>query len=443
MKSFLKRLKNNLKTRSEKIHILTLGCAKNTVDSEALYSQLLSNDFSLTEDIKKADIAIINTCGFIDAAKKQSVDTILETVERKNKGKLDKVFVMGCLVERYKKDLEKEIPEIDNYFGANELPNILRALGAEYKYDLLGERAISTPRHFAYLKISEGCDNPCSFCAIPLMRGGHKTKPVEQVMDEAMRLVEKGVKEVVVIGQDTTYYGLDLYGERKLASLLTSLGSIKELEWIRLMYAFPSKFPLDVLQSFNDNPKICSYIDMPIQHAADNVLKSMRRGITRRATEELIEKIRTAIPNIALRTTLITGYPNETEKEFEELVQFIKDMQFDRLGAFTYSQEDHTPAFELGDAIPADEKERRKEYIMDVQREISLAKNESRIGLRTRAVVEKIEDGNFIGRTEWDAPEIDNEVFILPKEKSGLRTGEFVSVEITDATEYDLYAQVV
>ncbi len=430
-----------MNTKQQKINIITLGCAKNTVDSEALYSQLLHNDFMLTEKIEEADIAIINTCGFIDAAKRQSVDTILSAVERKTSGQLDKVFVMGCLVERYKNDLQKEIPEIDNFFGTNELPGILETLGGKYKYELLGERNVSTPKYFSYLKISEGCDNPCSFCAIPIMRGKHKTKPVEQVMDETMRLVEKGVKELIVIGQDTTYYGLDLYGERKLASLLTSLASVKGLEWIRLMYAFPSKFPMDVLQSFSDNPKLCRYIDMPIQHAADNVLKSMRRGITRKTTENLIGSIRTAVPDIALRTTLIVGYPNETEADVEELVQFIKDVKFDRLGVFTYSQEDDTSAFGLGDPIPEQEKERRKEYVMEVQREISLEKNESRIGKQTRAVIERIEEGNFVGRSEWDAPEIDNEIF-LPV-VSGERVGDFVNVTITDATEYDLYGDIL
>lgn len=430
-----------MNTRTQKINIITLGCAKNTVDSEALYSQLLGNDFSLTETIDDANIAIINTCGFIDAAKRQSIDTILSAVERKTSGQLDKVFVMGCLVERYKNDLKKEIPEIDNFFGTNELPGILETLGGRYKYELLGERAILTPKYFSYLKISEGCDNPCSFCAIPIMRGKHKTKPVEQVMDETMRLVEKGVRELIVIGQDTTYYGLDIYGERKLASLLTSLSSIKELEWIRLMYAFPSKFPMDVLQSFSDNPKLCRYIDMPIQHAADNVLKSMRRGITRRTTENLISKIRESVPDIALRTTLIVGYPNETEADIEELVQFIKDVQFDRLGVFTYSQEDDTTAYGLGDPIPEDEKERRKEYVMEIQRAISLEKNESRIGMKPRAVIERIENGNFVGRTEWDAPEVDNEIFI-PKTENA-RIGDFVKVEITDATEYDLYGGIV
>jgi ribosomal protein S12 methylthiotransferase len=430
-----------MNTKQQKINIITLGCAKNTVDSEALYSQLLHNDFTLTESIEKADIAIINTCGFIDAAKRQSVDTILSAVERKTSGQLSKVFVMGCLVERYKNDLQKEIPEIDNFFGSNELPKILESLGAKFKYELLGERAVSTPKYFSYVKISEGCDNPCSFCAIPIMRGKHRTKPVEQVMDETMRLVEKGVKELIVIGQDTTYYGLDLYGERKLASLLTSLASVKELEWIRLMYAYPAKFPMDILQSFSDNPKLCRYIDMPIQHAADNVLKSMRRGITRRTTENLIASIRTAVPDIALRTTLIVGYPNETEADIEELVQFIKDVKFDRLGVFTYSQEDDTTAYGLGDPLPEEEKERRKEYVMEVQRAISLEKNESRIGTTVRAVIERNEEGSFVGRTEWDAPDIDNELF-LPG-TSPVKIGDFVEVKITDATEYDLYGEVV
>ncbi|NUN71242.1 MAG: 30S ribosomal protein S12 methylthiotransferase RimO [Bacteroidetes bacterium] len=430
-----------MNTRQQKINIITLGCAKNTVDSEALYSQLLHNDFALTERIDEADIAIINTCGFIDAAKRQSVDTILSAVERKSSGQLDKVFVMGCLVERYKNDLQKEIPEIDNFFGSNELPNILETLGGKYKYELLGERSVSTPHHFSYIKISEGCDNPCSFCAIPLMRGKHRTKPVEQVMDETMRLVEKGVKELIVIGQDTTYYGLDIYGERKLASLLTSLASVKELEWIRLMYAFPAKFPTEILEVFKSNPKLCRYLDMPIQHAADNVLKSMRRGITRRTTENLIGTIREAVPQIALRTTLIVGYPNETEADIQELAQFIRDVKFDRLGVFTYSQEDDTTAYGLGDPIPEEEKERRKEYIMEIQREISLEKNESRIGMQTRAVIERTEDGGLVGRTEWDAPEVDNEVFIPAT--PGVRTGDFVDVTITDATEYDLYAEII
>lgn len=430
-----------MNTRQQRINIITLGCAKNTVDSEALYSQLLHNDFVLTETIDNADIAIINTCGFIDAAKRQSVDTILSAVERKTSGQLSKVYVMGCLVERYKNDLQKEIPEIDNFFGTNELPGILQSLGGTYKYELLGERTVSTPHHFSYLKISEGCDNPCSFCAIPLMRGKHKSKPVEQVMDEAVRLAAKGVKELIVIGQDTTYYGLDVYGERKLASLLTSLSTVPGIEWIRLMYAFPSKFPKDVLDVMKENPKLCRYLDMPIQHAADSVLKSMRRGITRRATEELITTVRTAVPEIALRTTLIVGYPNETEADVEELVRFMKEVKFDRLGVFTYSQEDDTAAYGLGDPIPEEEKERRKEYVMEVQRAISEEKNEARIGMMTRAVIERTEGGNLVGRTEWDAPEVDNEIFLPSSEI--VRIGDIVPVTITDATEYDLYGEFI
>lgn len=432
-----------MKTRAEKIHIITLGCAKNTVDSETLQSQLLGNDFSVTETIDDADIAIINTCGFIDTAKRQSIDTILETVQRKTAGSLSKVFVMGCLVQRYRNELKTEIPEVDNFFGTNELPNILRTLGAEYKYSLLGERALSTPKYFSYLKISEGCDNPCSFCAIPLMRGKHVSKPVEELMDEVMRLTQKGVKELILIGQDTTYYGMDRYGKRALASLLTSLAGVKELGWIRLMYAYPAKFPTDIIPVIRDHQSICKYIDLPVQHAADNVLKSMRRGITRRTTELLLAELRKEIPQIALRTTVIVGYPNETEKDIEELAQFIKDVRFDRLGAFTYSQEDHTAAYDLGNPIPEEEKERRKEYIMEVQRAVSLEKNESRIGMNTRAVIERIEEGNYAGRTEWDAPEIDNEVFIPVAASREIHIGDIVPVTITDATEYDLYAELL
>jgi len=430
-------------TPSKKIHIITLGCAKNQVDSEALYGQLEGNILEVTSEISDASIAVINTCGFIEDAKQQSINTILETVRLKNEGKLDKVIVMGCLSERYHAELAKEIPEVDRFFGSNDVPLIVSELGGNYKYELLGERTLSTPNYSAYLKISEGCDNPCSFCAIPIMRGTHRSKPVEQIMDEVMKLVGKGVKELIVIGQDTTYYGLDLYGKRKLASLLNSLGTVKELEWIRLMYAYPAKFPLDVLEAFRENPKICRYIDMPIQHASDSVLKSMRRGITRRATESLIETIRQSIPDIALRTTIITGYPNETEKDFKELISFIKAVRFDRLGVFTYSQEDDTAAFDLGDPISQDEKEARRAHIMDIQKEISCQRNEERIGKSVRAVVEKCENGTFTGRTVWDAPEIDNEIFLTPPQGRHLSVGEFVTVAVTDAAEYDLYGDVL
>lgn len=432
-----------MNTPSKKIHIITLGCAKNQVDSEALYSQLEGNDLEVTSEISDASVAVINTCGFIEDAKQQSINTILETVRLKNEGKLDKVIVMGCLSERYHAELAKEIPEVDQFFGSNHVPLIVSELGGNYKYELLGDRTLSTPNYSAYLKISEGCDNPCSFCAIPIMRGTHRSKPVEQIMDEVMKLVGKGVKELIVIGQDTTYYGLDLYGKRKLSSLLNSLATVKELEWIRLMYAYPAKFPLDVLEAFRENPKICRYIDMPVQHASDSVLKSMRRGITRRATESLIETIRLSIPDIALRTTIIAGYPNETEKDFEELISFIKAVRFDRLGVFTYSQEDDTAAFDLGDPISQDEKEARRARIMDVQKEISCQRNEERIGKSVRAVVEKCENGTFTGRTVWDAPEIDNEIFLTPPQGRHLSVGEFVTVTVTDAAEYDLYGDVL
>jgi ribosomal protein S12 methylthiotransferase len=428
--------------KTKKIHIITLGCAKNTVDSEALHSQLRGNDFELTSDIDDASVAIINTCGFIEEAKKQSIETILEAVKRKNQGKLEHVYVMGCLSERYRADLQREIPEVSSFFGSNEQPKIITALGGNYKHALLGERALSTPLHYAYLKISEGCDNPCSFCAIPIMRGGHRSKPIEHIMDEVMKLVAKGVKELIIIGQDTTYYGLDLYGKRKLASLLRSLATVKELEWIRLMYAYPAKFPLDVLEVFAESPKICPYIDMPIQHASDEVLKSMRRGITRRAMTDLVGKIRSAVPGIALRTTLITGYPNETESDVSELIEFMKEVKFDRLGVFTYSQEEDTVAYAFGDPIPQEEKENRRARIMETQREISIRRNEEKIGSVVRAVVEREEDGTYVGRTVWDAPEIDNEIFISAPERH-LSIGTFVDVQVTDAEEYDLYGEAV
>ena len=428
---------------TKKINIITLGCAKNQVDSEALWSQLEGNNLEITSSLADASIAVINTCGFIDEAKKQSVETILETVRLKNEGKLEKVIVMGCLSERYHNDLAKEIPEVDRFFGTNDVPQIVNELGGNYKYDLLGERSLLSPAYSAYLKISEGCDNPCSFCSIPIMRGKHQSKPVEQIMDEVMKLVAKGVKELVVIGQDTTYYGLDLYKERSLPSLLRSLASVKELEWVRLMYAYPAKFPLELLEVFKEHSNICRYLDIPIQHASDNVLKSMRRGITRRATESLIGSIRNSVPDVALRTTLIVGYPNETEGDVEELVEFIKAVRFDRLGVFTYSREDDTGAYDLGDPIPQEEKEARRARIMDIQREISCEQNEGRIGKLTRAVVERFEEGAYGGRTEWDAPEIDNEIFITPSPGQQLEVGEFVDVRINDAAEFDLYGEVV
>ncbi len=430
-----------MKTKTKKIHILTLGCAKNTVDSEFLQRQLRANQFTISEEIDGSDLCIINTCGFIESAKQQSIDTILETVEKKKAGLIQNLFVMGCLSERYHEALKKDIPEVDKYFGSNNLPDILKELGAKYKYELLSERDLSTPSHYAYLKISEGCDNPCSFCAIPIMRGTHKSKPIDEIMKEVVNLSEKNIKELIVIGQDTTYYGLDLYGGRELPSLLKSLSTVNGIEWIRLMYAFPAKFPLEVLDVISDSEKICKYIDIPIQHASDSVLKSMRRGLTRKILSELLNKIRKKIPGIALRTTIITGYPNETEKDFEELITFLKEIEFDRLGVFTYSQEENTSAFGLGDPIPQKVKEERQSYIMDIQKEISYKRNVGRIGKTAKVLIERIENENYIGRTEWDAPEIDNEI-IIPKNKH-LKIGSFVNAKIVDSLEYDLFGEIV
>lgn len=428
-----------MRVRAKKINLITLGCAKNTVDSEVLDAQLRGNNVLVTENIKDANIAVINTCGFIEAAKKQSIDTILSAIDLKNKNRLEKVFVMGCMVERYKNELKKEIPEVDEYFGTHDLKSLLKSLGAEYKNELIGERIVSTPKHFSYLKISEGCDNPCSFCAIPIMRGGHKSKPIEEIMSEVVSLVKKGTKELIIIGQDTTYYGLDLYGKRKLSSLLKSLSTFNELKWIRLMYAYPTKFPLDILSVINEKENICKYLDMPIQHASDTVLKSMRRGITKKTLDELIKKIKSEVKDIVLRTTLIVGYPNETEKDIEIMADFIRENEFDRLGIFTYSKEDGTVANDLGDPISEEEKIARKEYLMKIQQKISLKKNKNLIGKKIDGVVEEIIDGEYFGRTIYDAPEIDNRLKI--KSKKMLKVGEFVNVKITNASEYDLVGE--
>jgi ribosomal protein S12 methylthiotransferase len=429
-------------SEGKKINIITLGCAKNQVDSEALMSQLQGNRMELTSDINDAQIAIINTCGFIEDAKRQSIDTILETIKRKTEGKLEQVYVMGCLSERYHIELKKEIPEVDQFFGSNHQPMILNQLGGAYQYELLGERVLTTPTYTAYLKISEGCDNPCSFCSIPIMRGNHRSKPIEQIIDEVVKLTAKGVKELIVIGQDTTYYGLDLYGKRKLASLLRALSTVEQIEWIRLMYAYPAKFPLEVLDVFSEQPHLCRYLDIPIQHISDSVLRSMRRGITRRATEELISTIRDRVPGIALRSTLITGYPNETEQDLEELISFMKDVKFDRLGVFTYSLEDGTAAYPLGDPLSQQEKEARRARLMEVQREITYARNEEFIGTRLKVLVERMEEGALVGRSERDAPEIDGEVFVTPPRDNQIQIGSFIDVTVTHAEEYDLYAQV-
>ena len=423
----------------KKINIITLGCSKNTVDSEVLMRQLQLNNWEMTESSDGSDIAVINTCGFIDAAKQESIDTILQAVRLKKEGRLQRVVVMGCLSERYADALKKEIPEVDAFVGANKMDQVVLELGGVLRHELLGERFLTTPRHFAYLKISEGCDRPCSFCSIPLMRGKHVSKPIERVMTEAQRLAALGVKEIVLIAQDSTYYGLDLYGKRRLAELLELLGGVEGIEWIRLMYAFPTGFPYDVLEQFSANPKLCRYLDIPVQHVSDPLLTSMRRGISSGALRRLLAEVRSAVPGIALRTTLIVGYPGEGEKEFRELLDFVGETGFDRLGVFTYSQEEGTTAYPLGDPVPAGVKESRREKIIELQKSISLEKNTTLVGKRIRVLVDEKHDGIARGRTERDAPEVDNEVLL--SDAGPLRAGDFADVEIIDAAEYDLFAR--
>lgn len=428
-----------MKNEKKKIHLLTLGCPKNLVDSEILMSRL-KDKFQIVEKPEKAQILIINTCGFINSAKQESIDKIFEAIELKEKGKLDKIYVMGCLSERYKDELENEIPEVDKFFGVEKFNEVLKELGIDYKYELLGERDVLTTGHYAYLKISEGCDNPCSFCAIPLIRGKHTSRPMEEIIKEAKKLAWKGVKELIIIAQDTTYYGLDIYGERKLAELLSRLSEIDGIEWIRLMYTFPAKFPEEVLDVIAHNPKICKYIDIPIQHISDKILKSMRRGITKRKTIELLEKIREKISDVSIRTSLIVGYPEETQKEFEELLDFVYRFKFDRLGVFTYSQEEGTFAYKLGDPIPDEEKERRMALIMNAQHDIIIEKNENMLGKKVKVLIDRKEKNYYVGRTQWDAPEIDLEVLI---QNENLKVGEFYEVEIYDFFEYDLIGRII
>ncbi|MFN5866195.1 MAG: 30S ribosomal protein S12 methylthiotransferase RimO [Candidatus Kapaibacterium sp.] len=422
------------------VHIITLGCSKNTVDSETLAGHLAANSLVLAPTADSADALVINTCGFIDAAKEESVNTILEAAELKKQGRVKKLIVAGCLTERYGEELAQEIPEVDHFFGTEAYAGILQALSPNLKYTLLGERILSTPRHFAYLKISEGCDNPCSFCAIPLMRGKHRSKPEEQILSEMRSCINQGVKEFVVVAQDLTYYGLDMHGKRTLADLLKRMSDVQGAEWIRLMYAYPSKFPRDILPVIAERENICSYLDMPLQHVSTNVLKSMRRGITRRATEELLAEIRTAVPGIAMRTTFIVGYPNETEEDFAELCDFVRATRFERMGVFTYSQEDDTYAQILGDPIPAEVKEERRRILMQIQEEISFERNQTLIGTRQRVCIDGSVNGEYQGRTQFDAPEVDNEVFI--RSSRPLREGDFIEVEIEDATAFDLFATI-
>ena len=424
--------------KTRKVHVITMGCVKNTVDSEKLMGQLRLSGIEVVPEIGDADIAVINTCGFIDAAKEESIDTIVRQVKMKGRGPLRKVYAMGCLTERYRREIAAEIPELDGVFGSHQLPDVLRSLGAEYRSELLGERLLSTPSHFAYLKISEGCDNPCSFCAIPMMRGRHVSRPEEEILREAEALAASGVRELIVIGQDTTAYGLDIYGRRRVAALLRSLADVPGIAWVRLMYAYPAHFPEDLPEVLASHPRICRYLDIPVQHVADGVLKSMRRGITRRALVDLLGRLQGA--GIALRTTLIVGYPGETAEDFALLEEFVRSTAFTRLGVFTYSREEGTTAHPLGDPVPPEEKERRRSAIMEAQKEISEARNFSLVGSRVRVLIDRVEDGVSVGRTEHDAPDIDNEVYVTAP--GPLTPGTFSDVEIHDATEYDLYGRV-
>ena len=427
---------------NDKINVITLGCSKNTVDSERLLNQLKVNSFNLTDEPEKAEIVIINTCGFIEAAKQESIDTILNAVELKNQGKLKKVIVAGCLSERYMNDLRKEIPNVDAFFGAEKYEGILNEVGGKLRRELLGERVLKTPSHTAYLKISEGCDHPCSFCAIPLMRGLHKSKPMEELIRETEFLAANNTKELILIAQDTTDYGKDIYGKKMLAELLNRLSYVQGIKWIRLMYAYPSHFPEDVIDVVAGNPKICKYIDIPLQHISDNVLKSMRRGITGKGTRNLLNKLRDKIPGITLRTTFIVGYPNEGEKEFEELCEFVKETEFDRIGTFTYSVEDNTPSFILGDQVPEKEKLRRKEILMEIQKDISFKKNKEFINTKLNVLVESVEGCFYLSRSYRDAPEVDGEV-LIDRDHLDIKTGNFYIAEIYDNDEYDLYAKIV
>ena len=433
-----------MRTKSNKKHtinVVTLGCSKNIYDSEVLMGQLRANDKEVVHE-KDGEVVVINTCGFIDNAKEESVNTILSYVQKKQEGLVEKVFVTGCLSERYKPDLIKEIPDVDQYFGTTELPSLLAALGADYKHELVGERMTTTPKNYAYLKIAEGCDRPCSFCAIPLMRGKHKSTPIEDLVIEATKLASEGVKELILIAQDLTYYGLDLYKKRALRSLLKALVEVEGIEWIRLHYAFPTGFPLEVLDFMREEPKICNYIDIPLQHISDPILKSMRRGTTQAKTEALICEFRERVAGIAIRTTLIVGYPGETQEDFERLKQWVKDTRFDRLGCFTYSHEENTHAFGLVDDVPEDVKMARANEIMALQSDISWSLNQDKIGREFRVILDRKEGEYYVGRTEFDSPDVDNEV-LIPVKDGYLRQGEFYRVKITEAEDFDLHAKIV
>lgn len=428
--------------RQHRINIVTLGCTKNWVDSEEIYTQLKANRLDVEhESTRPAEVVIINTCGFIDNAKQESINTILQYVEAKAAGMVEKVYVTGCLSERYRNELEAELPEVDAFFGTQELPRLLKTLKADYKHELVGERLLTTPMHYAYLKIAEGCDRPCSFCAIPLMRGKHRSQPIEILVQQAQNFARRGVREIILIAQDLTYYGIDLYGKRQLAELLRHLSDVEGIEWIRLQYAYPAGFPMDVLDVMKERSNICKYLDMPLQHAASSVLQRMRRGINRERTERLIQQIREQVPGIALRTTMIVGYPQETEAEFEEMLDFVEKMRFERLGVFTYSHEEGTHAHaNYPDDVPEHIKKIRADELMELQQGISLEHNQQLVGQRLKVLIDRKEGGYFVGRTEFDSPEVDNEV-LIPAKDVYLRKGEFTQVYIQEATEFDLIAQ--
>lgn len=431
--------------KKNKVNVVTLGCAKNIFDSEVMMAQLKANKFEVEHEAKKddAEIVIINTCGFIDNAKEESINTILRYAEAKKEGQVDKVYVTGCLSERYKDDLEKEIPEVDAYFGTRELPKLLKTLKADYKQELVGERLLTTPSHYAYFKIAEGCDRPCSFCAIPLMRGKHKSTPVEELVEGAKSLAAKGVKELILIAQDLTFYGLDLYKERKLAYLVNELSKVEGIEWIRLHYAYPSGFPMDVLDEIKNNSKVCLYLDMPLQHGSSKILKAMRRGIDREKTTDLVNTIREKVPGIAIRTTLIVGYPGETEEDFQEMYDWVEQMRFDRLGVFTYSHEENTHAYNFEDDVPEEVKHERAEEIMDLQSGISYELNQQKVGKTFKVLFDRVEGDYFMGRTEFDSPDVDNEVLVKKTDENFIRLGDFAHVKISSADHYDLYGDLV
>ena len=431
-------------SKKNKINVVTLGCSKNVYDSEVLMGQLKANNKEVVHEDENDDgnIVVINTCGFIGKAKEESINTILHYVDKKETGTVDKVFVTGCLSERYKPDLEKEISDVDQYFGTHDLPNLLKALEADYKHELLGERLTTTPKHYAYLKIAEGCDRPCSFCAIPLMRGGHKSTPIEQIVVEAENLAANGVKELILIAQDLTYYGLDLYKKRALADLLLALVKIEGIEWIRLHYAFPTGFPLDVLEVMKNEPKVCNYLDIPLQHINSELLKSMRRGNNAEKTIDLIKKFREMVPEMAIRTTFIAGYPGETVEQFEQLKEFVRSTKFERMGCFTYSHEENTHAYLLNDDVPEEVKEKRVAELMEIQGQISFDLNQEKVGKTFKCIFDRKEGNFFIGRTEFDSPDVDNNV-IVDATKHYLQVGQFIDIKITEATDFDLYGEPV